>query len=1379
MSTLIIMCLVIATATQSCFGSSAVFQSGGKNSVGTAAVDPTEEAFNASLSKGSSKLKSNGNNLVNNDVLSAFWKSLRSKSQEEGLQSGSTLMGMLLKKFVEVELGGQRIKDHYTSLPYDGRRSKSLEEQVITLADAVALQLKDYEDALGKLAMSLKQNAEEEVKNPSTSPRITSCCDMKPENLLYDKYFKTQVNKYEACKTIPSKRKPVMFIPNYSFNEVLVDNSIRLPHLKWQYFVSPEGIYVEYPGNSHSCKQNGNVAQPLLSPKGPSGKKLWLIQKTSDDARNHRIVFLIQLGKDTTLSMIKSIKNIVRLLLWFLDESDEVGIVNSDNYSLLSDFLCDQMVPVTSWTRYQIMSYLTYMESKYSRSQSMDVDTEQEENDSQTTANGIQKAINMACTNLTSGSMMFPPSASTIIHLRSGINLEGFDLKAFDVKCPIFLDTFVLKPLNTSEEETYKKVIQGVASKNIYRVKVFSTTQAEPESFAVKIASKLNSKKEWWSLSDILSQFFPKTNEKYTKTAEFSFPHWNPVSKETVIIGKKYVYHMGFPLGLVAVEIPLTYFTQHVTYYVNENTCDGRNYAFMIDKNGRVLSHPALGRPDMSPEILSPIQIDQIEVHRGFASIKKEILTVDRGCQSIVLHPKKSLLTYTWSFVGEFDYVVVLVLHDDAGGCTSYKQDLVLKETYLNPKSDIQHHLLLKDTYMCHKQAISTSKASLYLAPNAFTRPADAINSQLPTKTYSKYPLALMAYIGDNSGFLQNQNRGLKPIVKYHIAALSVSVEKWKFQYSSSNWSRFISRRFATAGGGTFLLTYPGTAITNGYVPLTSTWFRQATTGSRKISFTPPTLDFNSGVPYSTISQVITINVTVSDSPKSEEVPIAVVGADLNVGFFQKILEDAMPECRTVSSSKIDHGNETIPIVSVRCFILDESGYVIYHSQLAKSLKAMTNVHVTQLEPLYVIDMLQYSQQNNGMPMQKQMCHKLSEASATQGSLQRVYLLNVIEDGFVKSKPGEQCSKHKIVPVPETNLFVVMIYDSCSSTAFCPCSTVDNLCLNCLRMEPSDCECPCECPREPSFCSMDNFSDLSDEAQPCEFPGEILPMVQEGNLVCNSSEDAVTNRCNSDCTLRKKSCSKFTTQEDCIGSWDCTWCSNNSIRGENTPKACKTYRECYGYPLSREVSKTDSFSDEYGRFSGSSLADITDEDGEDETGSAVLPALGVLLVFIVFLALVVYCYRHRALSSSNSQPDLHLLPLQESPRCSIVPQAGSSRSDSDGEPFQGPMHQVVDVGNRGRRRQNRFFIPPRSPLGSVLATDSDHGYSTMTPHEDSECGVSIPFFSIDPPPLPPPLSTKQPQSVQTVSSDEPCSSVTELPRVVVPVTVHQELPNIC
>lgn len=259
-----------------------------------------------------------------------------------------------------------------------------------------------------------------------------------------------------------------------------------------------------------------------------------------------------------------------------------------------------------------------------------------------------------------------------------------------------------------------------------------------------------------------------------------------------------------------------------------------------------------------------------------------------------------------------------------------------------------------------------------------------------------------------------------------------------------------------------------------------------------------------------------------------QEKSVSVVGTHLHAGFLQKLIEDLLPDCRYSMGMQGTMKNST----TTRCFLFDENGLVIYHPHLIGTYHTTTinddPIHLSQVEPLSFIDMLQQqtssSSSNNGhgghygrQQQQQQplitkfMCNKVS---STQGSLKRIYKFSMDKNGIYKLKQNvggsaELCNYYYIVPVLNTNLYLGYVHDNCSSsiTAFCPCSRVDNLCLNCLRMEPTDCECPCECPREPGFCLKKTLiSDLPEDILPCEFPEEELPMVRinsKANVECD------------------------------------------------------------------------------------------------------------------------------------------------------------------------------------------------------------------------------------------------------------------------------------
>jgi len=114
----------------------------------------------------------------------------------------------------------------------------------------------------------------------------------------------------------------------------MVRNLNTLPYLRWQYFLSiPDGVYVEYPANRHNCKVISD-GPPAFSPKTHPERKLWLVQKSKEDSRIHRIVFLIQLGRRANPEAIKAMKNIG----WFSTNLDLLYRNNKSRITFLQSF---------------------------------------------------------------------------------------------------------------------------------------------------------------------------------------------------------------------------------------------------------------------------------------------------------------------------------------------------------------------------------------------------------------------------------------------------------------------------------------------------------------------------------------------------------------------------------------------------------------------------------------------------------------------------------------------------------------------------------------------------------------------------------------------------------------------------------------------------------------------------------------------------------------------------------------------------------------------------------------------------------------------------------------------------------------------------------
>lgn len=126
---------------------------------------------------------------------------------------------------------------------------------------------------------------------------------------------------------------------------------------------------------------------------------------------------------------------------------------------------------------------------------------------------------------------------------------------------------------------------------------------------------------------------------------------------------------------------------------------------------------------------------------------------------------------------------------------------------------------------------------------------------------------------------------------------------------------------------------------------------------------------------------------------------------------------------------------------------------------------------------------------------------------------------------------GEK-TKYQILLIPGTNIFVGIVNSSYDTGAFCPCSTVDRLCLNCNRMEQTECECPCECPLDVVEESDYNGKMASNNVSSCRaFPEQLssYSALAQGDEIEMQSCLTV-------------SCDTYTSQFDCLGVLGCEWC---------------------------------------------------------------------------------------------------------------------------------------------------------------------------------------------------------------------------------------------
>lgn len=289
--------------------------------------------------------------------------------------------------------------------------------------------------------------------------------------------------------------------------------------------------------------------------------------------------------------------------------------------------------------------------------------------------------------------------------------------------------------------------------------------------------------------------------------------------------------------------------------------------------------------------------------------------------------------------------------------------------------------------------------------------------------------------------------------------------------------------------------------------------------------------------------------------------------------------------------------------------------------------------------------------------------------------------------------------------IPNTNIFIGIVNSSYDTGAFCPCSTIDRLCLNCNRMEQSECECPCECPLDmyDESGGFSNETTFITNSSSCRLYPEQLT-----SYTALAQGDEIEMQ-----SCLTVSCDTYVTQYDCLGVLGCEWCQVD-VDGESllTTPFCTSSITCFNGVLGS--------SDPYGEpILGTTLVDPSIfSPGYSAVGSFA----GAIMILCLIIALAMYCYRNTVDQTVINGHHLYGDSLQDN--CGMP----LSRFDYDDmSPDDCEMNNIRQ-NLLLHQTNNAVILPNLSSPYRVVSNyrrtngggESDLGYSTMTPQEDSE-----------------------------------------------------------
>ncbi|KTG36181.1 hypothetical protein cypCar_00000251, partial [Cyprinus carpio] len=936
--------------------------------------------------------------------------------------------------------------------------------------------------------------------------------------------------------------------------------------------------------------------------------------------QSKHIVVIIDHGASVTETQLQIARDAALIILNSIDEHDKISVLTiADTVRSCSLDQCYKsfLSPATSETKRKMSTFINNIKASDSSTQH---------------ALGFQKAFQLLRN--TSNVIRQPTNTDmVIIYLSSGITSR--DSSEHEKRATLSVVKEENRHLNNSVMIlTYALMNEGVtglkelaflrdlAEQNSVKYGVPDRSALPVVKGSMMVLNQLS------NLETTVGRFYINLPNRMIDVASFSLPYADQMGDGFIMTVSRPCYFGNLLLGVVGVDVNLAYILEDVTYYQDSLA----SYTFLIDNKGYTLMHPSLTRPYLMTE--APLHTDIIHYENipGFAAVRQNILSLPLGSQIIAVPVNSSLswhmnrlrdpsrdaynVSYAWKLVQDTSFIL----------CIVYVQPEIpvkqLKNLNTAPSSKLLYHrldLLGQPSSCLHFKQLATVESPTVMLSAGISPLAYEL-----TSSAERHALLVDASYSSSS-------------VRNEVMATSHVTDEWMSLMEMSSLNCYIVRRYIATPNGV-LRIYPGSLMDKAFDPTRRRWYLHAVANPGLITFTGPYLDVG-GAGY-----VVTISHTIhaSSSQKASGYTVAVMGIDFTLRYFYKVLLDLLPICNQ------DKGNK------IRCFIMEDRGYLVAHPTLIdpKGHAPAEQQHITHKEPLVANDIL-----NHPNFVKKNLCNSFSDRT-----VQRFYKFNTsIVGDLTNLVHGSHCSKYRLTRIPGTNAFAGIVNETCDSLAFCACSTVDRLCLNCHRMEQNECECPCECPLEVNECTG-NLTNAENRNPSCDVHQEPLSLT----VIEPSLQDTLPQCINTRCSQRF-------TSSDCFGVLDCEWCMVDSDGKTHLDKPyCALQKECFGGIVGAKSPYVDGLG-------------ILDEELASLNmikSAPVGPVAGGIMGCIMVLVLAVYAYRHQIHRRSHQ----HMSPLAAQEMSVRMSNLDNERDDRDEDSHE----------------------------------DRGISYSTMSPQEDSE-----------------------------------------------------------
>ncbi|XP_031568656.1 VWFA and cache domain-containing protein 1-like [Actinia tenebrosa] len=920
------------------------------------------------------------------------------------------------------------------------------------------------------------------------------CCNLPLNSVKYDPRFKANIDSGLSCELRSQKSKQSARGLGDNTMEAMYKNLKKNHRLKWQYFGSTEGITTTFPSRPvKDCGQYDNRLRPwYVMTASPSTKNIVIVLDTSSSMA----ASITLEGNRTT--RLEVAKDAVTSLLNALSPEDQVGVVLFNTKANLpgkvgeDDCFQKGLARATSFNLKHLASFVSEAKpgggTNYERS--------------------FDAAFSL---------------------LKKSVDKERGDKRRQSVilfitdGAPKDLSDPIFQSINTHQDKMYADntrvliLTYGIGkdhemTKFLKRLSKETTpTVFKPVENIANLHAKLSTYYEHLEGAKITSV------KTYTSVSSPYLDAWGLGVLITVAIP---CFRDGVLKGVAGTDITLTDLLSDVQYFNHAGT---DSYSFMAHlHNGIVLSHPLMPPPGAITEDPALIDIFKLEQGQAFKRFfgtlrnlqgkevrSKEIqrqrisFTRDGGSRQGISEMK---VNYHYHCSRVMMYVICIAIAD---------KDKTVTVQDTNGGKVAYHRMdLVPHGQTCY-YADSVSyrdKSTIKFSPRAFNDPSEYLDSE-------ETPSKITSYMND----LIHKHRKTFPSGIAETAKIGVSLEKlWVHSHHKKCLAQIPRRFFGTING--VLKFFPGEPLPQSYDHSNRHWFLKAKNSPNQLTFTTPYQDpLGAGIIMS-ISQ----SVTMAISNPNQDNLFGVVAADLTISNFDILIKNELGfRCQDTRTTT--------------CFLVDTSGYVVFHPRFAKrnlydDVAIVTNKHITEIHGHIASYFIKIG------AMKKKTCQDFS-----QRNMQIFYELDVGADDIIYNEqetPG-RCDMFAMTRIPQSNVFLVASFatsqSSCYDSASCHC---EKTCST-----NSTCECPCT-----KYLDYDYCNDV--------IKNELIPSCSPPSAKVLSRPPLPSNTADLPNCFNPK-CDEIESESSCRKTFGCSWCKWEESKERDIP-FCSYDNDCYG-----------------------------------------------------------------------------------------------------------------------------------------------------------------------------------------------------------------------